>query len=66
MMCHLRSQVRNLQSMLNYLESREGVGDEEYAYLQTKLHEMIGRLKEMKRFSSQRVGVPGLRAQWLN
>ncbi len=64
--CHLRSQVRNLQSMLNYLESREGVGDEEYAYLQTKLHEVIGRLRDVQRFSGRRSDLQQLQAQWLN
>lgn len=61
---NLRSQVRNLQSVLNYLESRDGVGCEDYSYLETKLREVIGRLKEMQRFSSGRGGAPLLRARW--
>jgi len=65
-MCHLRNQVRDLQSMLNYLESRPVVEHEDYSYVHTRLHEVIGRLKEMERFSSQRGGVQGLRAHWLN
>ena len=64
--CHLRSQVRDLQSLLNYLESREAVGFDEYSFLHTRLREVIGRLKEMQRFSLQRGEQHGLRAQWLN
>jgi len=63
---NLRGQVRNLQGMLNYLESREGVGQEEYSYLQTRLQEVIGRLKDMRRFSLDRGERHRLRAQWIN
>ena len=63
---HLRSQVGNLQSLLDYLESCEMVGREEYSYLHTKLREVIGRLKEMERFSSQHGQLHSLRAQRLN
>ncbi|GEM_PF-2466274 len=63
---HLRSQVRDLQSLLNYLESREAVAYDDYAYLHTKLHEVIGRLKEMERFSFRRGHTGGLHAHWLN
>lgn len=62
----LRTQVRDLQSLLNYLESREGVGHEEYTYLQCRLREVIGRLKQTERFSVERGGEHRLRAQWLN
>lgn len=64
--CHLRNQVRYLQSLLNYLESRETVRQEDYAYVQTRLREVIGQLKEMQRFSATRGGRPSLQAQWLN
>ena len=64
--CHLRSQVRNLQSLLNYLEDREAVGHEEYGYVQTALRDVIGRLKEMQRFSLERGEKHRLHAQWLN
>ncbi len=60
---HLRSQVGNLQSLLNYLESRDAVGEDEYVFLHTKIREVIGRLKDMERWSSRR---GGLRAEWLN
>ena len=63
---HLRNQVRDLQSLLNYLEDREAVGHEEYGYVQTRLRDVIGRLKEMQRFSSERGEKHLLRAQWLN
>ena len=63
---HLRSQVRNLQSLLNYLESRNQVEQEDYACSQTKLQEMIGRLRELEHFSSKRGAVHRLRAAWLN
>lgn len=64
--CHLRSQVRSLQSLLNYLENRDAVGHEEYGYVQATLRDVIERLKEMQRFSSERGEQHLLRAQWLN
>ena len=63
---HLRRQVRNLQSLLNYLESREAVQDEEYAYSHTRLRELIGDLKALERFSLERGTVHNLRAVWMN
>ena len=63
---HLRSQVRNLQALLNYLESRPQVGWEDYSYSQTKLRELIYRLRELERFSSKRGSIHRLRAAWLN
>lgn len=63
---NLRAQVRNLQSMLHYLESRDSVGHEEYAYLGTRLREIVTRLKDMQRFSSDRGEKHRLLAQWLN
>ncbi len=63
---HLRRQVRNLQSLLNYLESRKTVQDEDYSYSHTKLRELIGGLKNLERFSSERGSVHSLRAVWLN
>jgi len=63
---HLRSQVRNLQSLLHYLEGREAVEEEDYTYSTYRLQEMIGHLKELERFSSQRCGRCVLRANWLN
>ncbi len=63
---NLRTQVRDLQSLLNYLESREVVGSDDYTYLHSRLREVIGRLKETERFSSERGGEFRLRAQWLN
>ncbi len=62
----LRSQVRELQALLNDLESRDFVAHEEYAYVHTRLNETIDRLKEVDQFSSQRVQIHRLRAQWLN
>ncbi len=64
--CHLRHQVRDLQSLLNYLESRQVVGREEHSYLQTKPGEVIGRLKEMRRFSEQRSSRYSLHSAWVN
>lgn len=64
--CHLRSQARDLQSLLNYLESREQVKNEDYSFLHTKLREVIKQLKEMERYSSQRKAMPSLKAVWLN
>lgn len=63
---NLRNQIRSLQSMLHYLESREAVGYEEYAYLGFHLREIVLRLKEMQKFSSDRGERHLLRAQWLN
>ena len=64
---HLRSQSRNLQTLLCYLESRKGMTQEDYSYLNTKLQEVISRLKEMEKFSSQRGEIRSLRMhRWLN
>ncbi len=63
---HLRGQVRDLEALLNYLESRDVVGREEYGYLNAKLHEVIGRLKEMRRSSSQHGARSVMHAPWLN
>ncbi len=65
-LCHLRSQARDLQSMLNYLESREQLGHEEYAYLREQLGEAAKRFKEMQRFATKHGAQYLLRAQWLN
>ncbi len=62
---HLREQVRSLQSLLNYLEGREAVRNEDYLYSQTKLRGLIDELKELQRFASQRGGRQ-LMAEWLN
>ncbi len=63
---HLRSQVRNLQSLVHYLENRGAVEGEDYSYSAQRLRELIGHLKEMERFSSQRGRMRALRAHWLN
>ena len=62
----LRSQVRNLQSLLNYLEGRSTVDPEDYSYSHSKLRELITRLQELERFSSQRGTIHRLWAAWLN
>ena len=59
---HLRGQVRDLQSLLNYLESRETVVGEDYAFLHARLGEVIGRLKDMERWSARQSGASFLRA----
>ncbi len=63
---HLRRQVRNLQSLLNYLEDRDAVGMEDYAYSHTRLRELIGDLRALERFSLERDTVHNLRAVWMN
>jgi hypothetical protein len=63
---HLRSQVRNLQSLLHYLENREAVEHDDYSYSHGKLRELIGNFKELQRFTSQRGAMHRLRAEWLN
>ena len=63
---HLRSQLRNLQALLHYLEDREVVRDDDYAYSHGKLREVIGGLKELERFASQRGAMHRLRAEWVN
>ena len=64
--CHLRTQVRNLQSLLSYLENREMLGEDEFAYLDEKLREVVVRLREMQRVSTPRGPQSLLRASWLN
>ena len=63
---HLRRQVRDLQSLLQYLESRDVVQDDDYSYSHVKLRELIRGLRELERFSSQRGEVYRLRAEWVN
>lgn len=63
---HLSCQVRELQSLLNYLESRETIQSEDFSYSHRRLRELIGRLKELERFSSQRGEARRLQAEWLN
>ena len=62
----LRAHVRNLQSLLSYLENRHQVDGEDYSYSHAKLQEMIRRLLELERFSAQRGAAHRLRAEWLN
>ena len=59
-------QVRDLQSLVNYLESREALAETDYAYSHTKLRELIGGLKQLERFSTEREASHRLRAAWLN
>lgn len=49
-MSHLRQQVRDLQALVNYLEEREAVGQEDQSYVHFKLTEVVRRLKEAGRF----------------
>ena len=62
----LRAQVRDLQSLLNYLENRLRVDEQDYAYSRAELQELISGLQELERFASQRGAIRGLRAEWLN
>lgn len=62
----LLSQVRNLQSLVHYLENRGVVEGEDYSYSAQRLRELIRQLKEMERFASQRSRMRALRAHWLN
>lgn len=62
----LRNQARELQSLLNYLESRETVAGEDYVFLHTKLREVIQQLKETERYSFHGQTIPCLKAVWLN
>jgi len=63
---NLRSQLCDLQSLVNYLENRDGVGYEEYSYSFARLQEVVKRLEELKKLSSRRGDANYLRAQWLN
>ena len=63
---HLRQQVRNLQSLLNYLESRDQVHGEDYTFSHSRLRELIGGLKALEKFSLERGTMHNLRAVWLN
>ncbi len=62
----LRGEVRELQSLLNYLENRELVLRDDYAYVHAKLKDTMQRLGELAQLSSQRGGGLALRAEWLN
>ena len=63
---HLRTQVRDLQSLLNYLESRHGVGPEEYGYSGERLRELIAQLRGLECFTLERGATHRLKAEWLN
>ncbi len=61
----LRSQMRDLQSVVNYLESREAVAGEDYAYISGRLRELVAQLRTLEQFSSARRSSTQ-RAGWLN
>ena len=63
---HLRSQSRTIEELLHYLESRPGMTQDDYTYLHSQLQTVIGRLKEMERFSSERGAVHARHAHWFN
>ena len=63
---HLRRQVRDLQSLLNYLESRLQIEHNDYSYSQTKLRNLIKGLRELEQFTLQRGAAHIARAAWLN
>ncbi len=63
---NLRAQVRNLQSLLNYLESREGMLAEDFAYSGEKLREVTKSLKELEERASRQGSRYLLSARWLN
>lgn len=63
---HLRHQVRNLQSLLNYLEGRDTIQGDDYTYSHTRLRELIGGLKALEKFSLERGTIHNLRAVWMN
>ena len=60
----LRGQVRTLQSMLNYLESRDALERDDYAFCETKLKDIVRSLQGLQEFAAKERG--GLRAVWLN
>ena len=63
---HLRRQVRDLQSLLNYLESRQLVEHDDYAYSHAKIRGLIRGLKDLQQFASERGATHALRALWLS
>ena len=62
----LRDQVRNLQSLLNYLENRERVAQEDCSYGHATVSDVIKRLRELEQQFSQSHTVQRLHAEWLN
>jgi len=63
---HLRRQVKDLQMLLNYLESRDTVQGDDYTYSRQKLRQLIGGLRDLERFSAQRGSLHRMRAAWMN
>jgi hypothetical protein len=64
---HLRSQVRDLQSLLNYLESLEAVEHDDCRFIKTKLQDVIRHLKKTSQLSFGRnEATRGFTAHWLN
>ena len=64
---HLRSQVRDLQALLSYLESLDAVQRDDYSFIRTRLHEVIRHLKKTAQLSSQgSEAASAFYAHWLN
>ena len=64
---HLRSQVRDLQALLSYLESLDAVQRDDYSFIRTRLHEVIRHLKKTAQLSSPHGGAWAVyHAHWLN
>ena len=66
LIAHLRRQVQDLETLVDYLESRQPVTTNTRVYSQAKLHALIIRLHELERFSRERGAAHHTRPAWWN
>ena len=62
----LRRQVQDLESLVNFLDGRDALAEDDYAYSHAKLRQLIESLRGLERFSTEREASHRLRAAWLN
>ena len=61
----LRTQVRELQSLVNYFESREHITGDDYRFTAQRLQGLVNRLKSLEQYAYQRRDT-ALQAEWRN
>ncbi len=64
-MTSLQTQMRELQSLVNYFESRESITGEDYRFIAERLQGLVTRLRSLEHYAYQRRGT-ALQAAWRN
>ncbi len=62
----LRRQVYEVQALLSYLEIRDVLQPEDYAYSQLKLRQLLTHLQQLEDFSARRSRPRSTQAHWVN